>query len=128
MSRITRVGQMEEKKVWHKPGEHLKHKNIVLRIKHRGDGGFLWVWGCMNCVGVCSLQITEGIMNQHIYMDTLENNLIPSLIKLGTETTFRFQQNNYSNHVKKGTRVVLKKQPYLVFCWMTISLCLSYVH
>ncbi|CAK9809367.1 Transposable element Tc1 transposase [Anthophora plagiata] len=66
--------------VWRKKNEHLKPANMCPTVKH-GGGGVL-VWGCMSASGVGKLKFIETIMDQHVYLDILRENLKSSAEKL----------------------------------------------
>jgi hypothetical protein len=55
-------------------------KNLCPTVKH-GDGKVL-VWGYMSATGVGNLVFIDGIMDQHIYLNILRNNLHTSAEKL----------------------------------------------
>jgi len=102
-------------KVWRKPGESIKMKNLNPTVKH-GDGGIM-VWGCMSSKGTGNLEIIEGIMNQFHYQDILTRNLHESAKKLGLKRRFIFQQDNDPKHKSKSTMQYLAKNKITVLDW-----------
>lgn len=82
--------------VWRKPNQHLKTKNLCGTVKH--GGGSLMLWGCMNASGVGRLHIIESIMDKHLYLDILKENLHASAEKFGISGSFIFQQDNDPKH------------------------------
>ncbi|KAJ7338364.1 hypothetical protein JRQ81_011450, partial [Phrynocephalus forsythii] len=65
------------------------------------------VWGCMSAAGTGELQFTEGNMNANMYCDILEQNMIPSLRRLGHRAIF--QHDNDPKHMSESTTALLKK-------------------
>ncbi|KAM8718847.1 hypothetical protein ACLKA7_001539 [Drosophila subpalustris] len=59
--------------VWRKPNTALEKKNLAPTVNHGGGG--VMVWGCMSAAGVGELVFIEEIINKHIYMDILKENL-----------------------------------------------------
>jgi hypothetical protein len=85
--------------VWRKPKKKKKEldpKNVIPTVKH--GGGHAVVWGCMDYAGVGELAIVEGIMNAKGYVNILRGNLKKSVLKLGIQDLYLFQQDNDPKH------------------------------
>lgn len=82
--------------VWRKPGEAFSKQNLLPTVKH--GGGSVMVWGCMAASGVGNLHFIEGIMDKHLYVDILRQNLKVSVEKLGLKDIFTFYQDNDPKH------------------------------
>lgn len=83
-------------KVWRKPNEELKKRNLRATVKY--GGGHVMVWGCFAASGVGNLEFIESKMNAEMYVDILKKNLKPSAAKLGLENRFHFYQDNDPKH------------------------------
>lgn len=83
-------------KVWRKPNKELEGKNLRKTVKH--GGGSVMVWGCMAASGVGNLHFIDGVMNKHVYLTILRQNLKDSVRKLGIESNFQFYQDNDPKH------------------------------
>lgn len=59
------------------------------------------VWGCFAWSGVGNLVHIDGIMIAEKYIDILNENLEESILKLGLENGFTFQQDNDPKHTTK---------------------------
>lgn len=89
-------------KVWRKVNTALDPKNLVPTVKH--GGGSVMVWGCMSPAGVGNLVFIDGRMDQHVYKNILEQNLMSSADKLGLESDFVFQQDNDPKHTARSVQ------------------------
>lgn len=89
-------------KVWRRPNELLRMKNIVSTVKH--GGGNVMVWGCMAASGVGKLHFIECTMDRWVYLDVLKTNLRESVTALGIEKDFIFQQDNDPKHTSNIIR------------------------
>ena len=83
--------------------EDLKKKNDDSRfIKQRvqAGGGSIGIWGCMSMKGTGCRKVYSGRMEQNLYMDTLDNELIPELL-VDSDKPWLFQQDNAPCHKSK---------------------------
>lgn len=85
-----------QQKIWRKPNEAYKLKNLCSTVKHGGQS--VMVWGSMGHKGVGNLEFIEGNMNKEMYLSILKTNLKESARKLGIESTFHFYQDNDPKH------------------------------
>lgn len=92
-------------RVWRKPNEEFKEKNLCPTFKH--GGGSVLVWGCMSAAGVGNLQIIDGIMDHKKYIDILKTHLQPSVQKMGIAENFIFTQDNDPKHTAHNTKLWL---------------------
>jgi transposase len=88
--------------VWRKPNMQMDCRNLCPTVKH--GGGNVLVWGCMSATGVGNLVFIDGIMDQHMYLNILRNNLHESAEKLNIGNSFIFQQDNDPKHTAKKVK------------------------
>lgn len=83
-------------KVWRKPNESLKLKNMVPTVKH--GGGSIMVWGCMAANGVGKLHFINTTMDKYVYLNILKTSFTSSVDDLGLSSNYMFQQDNDPKH------------------------------
>ena len=98
-SKFNVLGSDGHKRVWRKPNEALKEKNLIPTIKH--GGGSVMIWGCMASSGVGSFEFINGTMTQYTYLDIVKQNIKLSAKKLGLNRQFIFQEDNDPKHTSK---------------------------
>lgn len=91
--------------VWRKKNEALKKENVCGTVKHGGAG--VLVWGCMAASGVGDLVLIDGIMDQYVYRDILQNHLQASVTRLGLPADWIFQQDNDPKHCALSVKTYL---------------------
>lgn len=104
-SKFCIFGSNGRLRVWRKTGDAFNPKHTIKTVKHGGGG--LMVWGCMSAAGVGNLVFIENIMDQHVYLDILKNNLKENATKLGMPADFLFQQDNDPKHTAHRVRLWL---------------------
>jgi len=77
-SKFNIFGSDGEGKVWRKPCEELKLKNVKPTVKH--GGGSVLVWGCMSARGVGNLVFIDGIMNAEGYLNIMYTPMPPKWV------------------------------------------------
>ena len=75
------------------------------------------VWGCFAWSGVGELAQIDGIMNADKYIDILSENLEPSILKIGLENGFLFQQDNDPKHTARKTQKFFRGSRIKVLEW-----------
>lgn len=93
-------------RVWRKSDEGLKDKHLQGTMKH--GGGNIMVWGCFSWFGVGNLVLISGIMTADGYIDILNENMEESLLKMGLEDNYIFQQDNDPKHMAKKTQAFFR--------------------
>lgn len=101
-TKINLFGSDGRDKVWRKKNTALKIENVCPTVKH--GGGNVLLWGCMSANGVGNLAFIDGIMDQHVYLNILRNNLNPSVQKLELDGRYLFQQDNDPKHTARLVR------------------------
>lgn len=109
-------GQKRRSRVWRKAKEALKEKNIQKTVKHGGDN--IIVWGCFGWSGVGNIAHIEGMMTAEKYIDILCKNLEESILKLGLENSFIFQQDNDPKHTAKVSTKFFKDCEIKLLEWL----------
>ncbi|GFV22467.1 transposable element Tcb1 transposase [Trichonephila clavipes] len=72
-SKFNLYGSDGRFKIWRETRKALAPKNTIKAIKFRG--GSVLVWGCMSAGGVGELAFIDGIMDKHVYLGILKDNL-----------------------------------------------------
>lgn len=92
-------------RVWRRVGTELDKANLKGTVKH--GGGSVMVWGCMSAAGAGRLVFIEGKMDHKQYIKILQENLLPSVTKLGIQDNYIFSQDNDPKHTAINTRLWL---------------------
>ena len=79
------------------------------------------VWGCMSANGVGNLVIIVGIMDQYVYRNILEANVLQSAEKLGLAEGFIFQQDNDPKHTSKYAKKFFEEAYVELLDWVNRS-------
>ncbi|GFU71166.1 transposable element Tc1 transposase [Trichonephila clavipes] len=101
-SKFNLYGSDGRFKIWREAGKALAPKNTIKTVKF--GGGSVLVWGCM-LAG--ELAFIDGIMDKHVYLGILKDNLEKSASKLGLGSGFIFQQDNDPKHTAKIEQLYL---------------------
>jgi transposase len=80
---------------------------VVPTVKH--GGGSIMVWGCFSSHGTGDLVRVDGIMKKEQYKEILEQNAVPSGLRLIGDG-FIFQQDNDPKHSSKLCRGFLEQK------------------
>lgn len=101
-TKINLFGSDGRAKVWRKKNAAFDIKNLCSTVRH--GGGNVLLWGCMSAGGIGNLHFINGIMDQHVYLNILRDNLRESAQKLGLEARYIFQQDNDPKHTANLVR------------------------
>ena len=82
--------------VWRSSKEKFELERTIPTVKH-GDGN-VKCWVCFSSSAVDSLILTDDNMTGESYRETLENNLLKSVEKLGMSDDWIFQHDNDPKH------------------------------
>ena len=77
----------------------------------------IMVWGCFAAHGVGILHLIDGIMDQHIYLDIVENCLLPSADLLFGRENWIFQQDNDPKHTARRVKDFITDNDIPTFGW-----------
>lgn len=114
-SKFDLFGHKRRPRVWCKPGERLLEKNVQKTMKH--GGGSILVWGCFAWSGVGNLVPINGIMTADVYIDIINENLEESLLKVGLENDFIFQQDNDPKHTARKSLAFFRSSRIKLLDW-----------
>lgn len=114
-SKFELFGKKQRPRVWIKSGERLLDQNVQKTVKH--GGGSIMVWGCFSWSSVGNLVEIEGIMTADRYIDIINENLEESLLKMGLEESFIFQQDNDPKHTARKSTAFFKANRIKLLEW-----------
>ncbi|RNA15862.1 Transposable element Tc3 [Brachionus plicatilis] len=84
----------------------------------QNSGGSVGIWGCINQKGAYCCSIFTGRINQFVYMDPLENQLLPSApIFFDQSQHWIFQQDGASSHNDHSVRDWFQEKQISVLPW-----------
>lgn len=100
-TKINRISSDGPSWCWILKGEPLQLRHVKQALMH-GRGNVMF-WGCMTVFGVGSLHKITGIMNQHMYKDILNHNLLEVVetMPFPDEMTI-FQRDRDPKHVARS--------------------------
>lgn len=102
-------------RVWRKPGEEYQERHLQQTVKH--GGGSIMIWDCFAWSGVGNLIKINGILMADTYIDILCENLETSLLRVGLEDNFVFQQDNDPKHTAKKTQTFFRSNRIKLLDW-----------
>ncbi|CAK9796174.1 Transposable element Tc1 transposase [Anthophora quadrimaculata] len=113
-SKFNRVGSDGKFYVRRRVGEEFDPKCIKSTIK--GGGGADMIWGAMTINGVGPIHRIQGIMEQHVYVNILENVLLPYTANNLSEDWI-FQADNDPKHTSRKAKQFLQDNNVDVMKW-----------
>lgn len=100
--------------------EKFHPKFCIPRLQN--GGGSAGIWGCISYKGTGICNIYTGRINQFVYINTLENNLLPSVeLLFEPNDTWIFQQDGASAHTAHSVSDWFKEQNIEVLPWCARS-------
>ena len=106
-SKFEIFGNKRRSFVRRRPGERLLEQCTVQTVKH--GGGNIMVWGCFGGGQVGKLVKIDGKMTKEVYLDILNEHVMPCGLELIGEG-FVFQQDNDPKHTAKVVKEYLRKK------------------
>lgn len=85
----------------------------------------IMVWGCMSARGVGNLYFIDGTVNAKVYINILEQNLLPSIGRLRGPKGYIFQQDGAACHTAKLVRSWFEQHDIPLLPWVSSSPDLS---
>ena len=83
------------------------------------------VWGCVSAHGIGNLPICEGYINAEMFIQVLEQHMLPCKQRLFQGRPCLFQQNNAKPHSQRVTTAWLRSKRVQVLDWPACSPDLS---
>ena len=84
---------------------HEKYYARYIRLTVQSGGGSIGIWSCFNYKGVGMCQTYTGRINSRIYVEVLENNLIPSIdLLMLNDKPWKLQQDGATAHTAYYTK------------------------
>ena len=114
-SKFNLFGSDGKVMVWRMPKEEFDPKCTIPTVKH--GGGSVMVWGCFTKMGMGKLYVLDRIY----YRQILEENLLPSVSKLGLGSNFTFMHDNDPKHTSALVKDWLKKNGIRILQWLSSS-------
>ncbi|CAK9820118.1 Transposable element Tcb1 transposase [Anthophora quadrimaculata] len=101
---------------WIRKNERLKPRHVKQTLKH--GGGSLMFWGCLTAFGVGSLHRINGIMNQYLYKDILQDHLVDAVENMPfEEKNVIFMHDRDPKHTAKSVKNWLSTKKFSVLDW-----------
>ncbi|KAJ8389099.1 hypothetical protein AAFF_G00123050 [Aldrovandia affinis] len=99
-----------------RPGEACKPQCLAPTVKF--GGGSVMIWGCFTKAGIGQICLCEGRMNQTTYKVILEENLLPSALKMFPKSEdWFFQQDNAPCHTARSIKVWMEDHQIKTLSW-----------
>jgi len=109
-SRFTLFENDGQHWVWRQPHEKYDVNCLAPTFKSNNEG--VMVWGCFTKNRLGPLVVMEGRITGQVYIELLENHLLPFIESLDDDITFIFQDDNASVH--RAGCVIEFKEEYMI--------------
>jgi transposase len=101
---------------WSRDPKDLNEQSVQQTVKHGGGG--IMIWGCMCSKGVGFACKIDNIMDQHLYKEILEDDLLETINYYDLDSTkVIFQHDNDPKHTAKSVREWLGEQDFKTMIW-----------
>ena len=101
---------------WSRDPKALTDQSVQQTVKHGGGG--IMMWGCMTSKGVGYACKIDNILDQHLYKEILEDDLMKTLEFYDLEPKkVIFQHDNDPKHTAKTVKEWLRNQEFSVMIW-----------
>lgn len=95
-----------------------KYEPRFIQQRVQAGGGSIGIWGCISMRGTGVSKIYSGRMDQYLYIDTLENELMPSVeLLVDSDHHWIFQQDNAPCHKSKYVKQYFDENRINVMPW-----------
>ena len=118
-SKFNLFGSDGKVMVWRTPKEEFDPKCAIPTVKH--GGGSVMVWGCFTKMEMDKLCVLDRTLDRIYYRRILEENLLPSVSKLGLGSNFTFMHDNDPKHTSALVKDWLKKNGIRILQWPSSS-------
>ena len=101
---------------WSRDPNELNDQSVQQTVKH--GGGSIMMWGCMCSKGVGFACKIDNIMDQHLYKNILEEDLLETINYYNLDSTkVIFQHDNDPKHTAKSIKEWLSEQDFKTMIW-----------
>ena len=115
-TKVNRFGSDGRKYCWKRDDMPIQPQHVQKTVKH--GGGNVKLWSCITYEGVGYVVKIDNTLDQHLYKNILEEDLLNSVEHYGIEiNTMIFQQDNDPKHTAKSIQGWLFEQPFVVMEW-----------
>jgi hypothetical protein len=104
--------------IWREKGKRLDSKYLTTTVKHEREK--IVAWGCISSSGVGRMVFIREIMDKHLYLSILANNLLQSAKDMGLDE-FIFQQDNDPKHTSMLVTRFLEEKGIEKLEWLSQS-------
>lgn len=92
----------------------------IIRQRRQMGGGSIMFWGMIMPNGLIAIREVNGTLNSDSYIELLKTFAVPCM-KLNSNDTFNFVQDNCPSHVSKRTMDYLNNQEFKTIQWPSRS-------
>ncbi|KAI0997520.1 hypothetical protein K3495_g10668 [Podosphaera aphanis] len=115
-TKINRLQSDGRSWTWKRRGRGLIEREVEETLKF--GGGHIMIWGCMLWEGTGNMCKIDGLMDQHLYTEILEEDLLQTLVEYGKPPeSVIFMQDNDPKHTSKKARQFLRGHSLAVLPW-----------
>jgi len=115
-SKINRFCSDGRSWCWIRDGESRQPRHVKETVKH--GGGSIMIWGCMTVHGPGFMCKIDGTMDQHLYKQILQGELLQTIEWYGMDAErVIFQHDNDPKHKARSVQEWLDGQPFEVLQW-----------
>jgi len=115
-TKVNRFGSDGNKYAWKRDDEPIQPRHVQKTVKH--GGGSIKLWSCITYEGVGYIVKIDNTLDQHLYKDILEEDLMRTIEEYGIEKqAMIFQQDNDPKHTAASVKEWLSSQEFEVMEW-----------
>ncbi|KAI1002524.1 hypothetical protein K3495_g5679 [Podosphaera aphanis] len=115
-TKINRLQSDGRSWTWKMRGRGLIEREVEETLKF--GGGHIMIWGCILREGTGNMCKIDGLMDQHLYTEILEGDLLQTLVEYGKNpVSVIFMQDNDPRHTSKKARQFLRDHSLAVLPW-----------
>lgn len=113
---VNRFGSDGHKYAWIRDDELIQPRHFQKTVKH--GGGSIKLWSCITYEGVGYIVKIDNTLDQHLYKNILEEDLMRSVEEYSIERgSMIFQQDNDPKHTAASVKEWLSSQEFKVMGW-----------
>jgi transposase len=101
---------------WSRDPNVLNNQTVQQTVKH--GGGRVMMWGCMCSKGIGYACKIDNTMDQHLYKEILEDDLLKTIEYYNLDSSkIIFQHDNDPKHTAKSVKEWIKQQDFQTMLW-----------